>query len=275
MSETFNPNELISAFEQVSFHSEEIVARLSPESCWQQRAPNLCSIASSLSDYFYKDGDDGRATSQCCAVIYGLGDLEVMALNEAKDNFKALITSYRAQHPKETNSWQRSLFATHSLARQSLSDSAHGRLNLKACWRRVRIIDQPVKTISYAWYKNGRSIKRVDYQQVIDRLEKLDRQGINVQQAWSDMAGISSTTELCIVQKQAPLIRANIRLGNGEMIAFNCSTPIFLTAQDFLPVIRPLPESGGKTLRKSRSDQRIDNEPLIPMLRVHRYLAAK
>ena len=239
MSATFNPNELISAFEQVTFHSEKIIAGLAPASCWQQSAPNLCSIASSLSDYFYQDGDDGRVTSQCCAVIYGVSNAELMALNEAKDNFKALITSYRAQYPKETNSWQRSLFATHSLARQSLSNAALGRLNLKACWRRVRVIDQPVTSVSYAWYKSGRSIKRIDYQQVIDRLEKLDRQGINIQQAWSALAGISPTTELCIVQKQAPLIRANVRLGNGEMTAFNCSTPIFLTAQDFPPLIRP------------------------------------
>jgi hypothetical protein len=275
MSATFNPNKLINAFEQVSFHSEKIIAGLLPANCWQQSAPNLCSIASSLNDYFYQDGDDGRVTSQCCAVIYGVSNAEAMELNEAKDNFKALITSYRAEHPKETNSWQRSLFATHSLARQSLSDAAHGRLNLKACWRRVRVIDEPVTSISYAWYNSGRSIKRIDYQQVIDRLEKLDRQGVNIQQAWSALAGISSNTELCIVQKQAPLIRANVRLGNGEMIAFNCSTPIFLTAQDLLPVIRPLPESERKTLRKSRSDQRIDNEPLIPILRVHRYLTAK
>ena len=274
MTETFNPSKLISAFEQVALQSQTIVTQLSPESCWQQREPFLCSLTSSLSDYFYRDGDDGRATSQCCGVICGANNAEIVALNEAKDSFKALIANYRAQYPKETKSWQRSVFATHSDARQSLADSAHGRLNLKACWRRVRVIDQPVKSISYAWYKNGRSIKRVDYQQVVDRLERLDRQGVDIQQAWSTLAGISSTTELCIVQKQAPLIRANVRLGNGEMIAFNCSTPIFLTAQDFLPVIKPLPPSDEHAPRKSRSDQRIDSVPLIPMLRVHRYLAA-
>ncbi|RMA81117.1 hypothetical protein [Umboniibacter marinipuniceus] len=275
MTITFDSRELIEAFEQISAQSNKITNQLCRQQSWQQDEPFLCSIASSLNDYFYRDGEDGRSTSQCCAVVAGIDADQIRTLNQAKDSFKTLIGNYRAHHPKETKHWQRSVFTSHSPARQTLSETAHGRLNLKACWRRLRFIEQPVKSISYAWYRNGRSIQRIEYQQVVERLERLDRQGVNIQSAWQTLAAIRATTPLCIVQRQAPLIRANVRLGNGEMTAFNSSTPIFLAAQASLPAIRPLPLANEQAARKSRSDQRIEREPLIPMLRLHRYLNAE
>jgi len=265
--------QLSTLYNQIQQNVDQL-APIMAKTLWEQSAPNLVSARSAFSDFFYQDSQDGRHTVQSCSVaVMPNSHIELLtATNRLKSEFKSCVSQLRKEEPKALSQWQNSAFSQRTEHRKSLRHQQLSRLNLKQVWRTLRIIDQEVQAISFNWYRSGRSIKKTDKTQVLKQLLLLEQEGRNIQAAWRTMANITDQQPLCIVQAQAPLIRANITFKDGSRQAFNSSVPIFLTAQTTLPSIGKLKPISDLKPRKTRADSKIETTPLIASLRLHRYL---
>ncbi len=232
---------LTELFESISVRAQKLINE-SNKSRWVQTGAGLSSAQRAMTDFFYEDGQDGRTTFQCCAVIPSHSDLldSLSLLNQEKSDFKAIIKQIKSEDPKRITQWQESLFSQHKSARNALTMRQIGRINLKAVWRQLKILDEPVDKISFNWYRSGRSITKITKSEVLDRLIQMQREGRNIDIAWRTITAEPDYQSMCIIQKQAPLIRVNVVFASGDRTAFNTGLPVFLTAQQKLPAISPL-----------------------------------
>jgi len=264
--------QLSALFNRIQGCADQLAPRIE-STLWEQSAPSLVSAHRALSDFFYEDGKDGRQTIQSCSVaLFPDSDIDqLVEFNRLKSEFKTYVNQLRKSEPKALSQWQKSAFSQGATHRKLLRHQQLSRLNLKQVWRTLRVIDQEVKAISFNWYRSGRSIKKTDKATVLNHLLALEQEGRNIQSAWRTMANISDQQALCIVQAQAPLVRANISFKDGSRQAFNSSLPIILTAQTSMPSIGKLKPIDELKKRKTRADSKIEEPAIIPSLRLHKY----
>lgn len=138
--------------------------------------------------------------------------------------------------------------------------------------------DAEVSRVRLAWYSSGRSIKRVTAAEAEQMLLKYDVDAPHIQIQLQKLAGIPSREPLAKVQKQSPLIRANLffkdPLYDGRLRrAMNVALPVFIPSDDGqLPNynrIAPFPPKG--RTRAKRSDERLEEDPFLASLNVYRY----
>lgn len=109
-------------------------------------------------------------------------------------------------------------------------------------------------------------------------LEKYDTEAPHIQVQLRKLAGLPSLEPLVKVQKQAPLMRANLffreALEDGRMRrAINVALPVFIPSSNGrLPdynKVAPFPPE--KRTWAKRSDERLEEEPFLPSLHIYRY----
>ncbi len=238
-------------------------------------------LREALTDMWYHDGQDGRATRNYVGVV--AADEALMALaegvNRCKDHFGEVITQIRTTLPADQLTAMRAALPLRpSAVNAHLCDDGLARLHLKQCWRRVLIAPAPVARIRLAWYSNGRSIKRLSVQDAEKLLMQLDTSADHVRIQYRKLAALPSDEPLAQVQAQAPLMRANLfyvePLDDGrQRQAMNIAMPLFVPSPNGrLPHCNQPPAAPPETrTRARRSDSRIDDEPWLPSIRVHRY----
>ncbi|MFY0990161.1 DNA replication terminus site-binding protein [Halomonas sp. C05BenzN] len=233
-----------------------------------------------LLDFWYHDGQDGRTTRAHVGLVAAGEALlaRVAEVNAAKAAFAALLAQIREQVPGLIPEIKTVLPFRHPALHDHLRGRGLARLHLKQCWRAIPVAEAPVSRVRLAWYASGRSIKRLSVREAEQKLLRLDAEAPHVRIQLRRLAGIPDGEPLAQVQRQAPLMRANLffrePLEDGRSRrAMNVALPLFVPAPDGrLPDHnQPPPHPPEKRLRARRSDERLEDEPLLPSLRVFRY----
>ncbi len=284
--------ELEAAFDTLIEAGEAVAAvyQRQPTACWIFGEPEPVSterahawLRHALMDVWYQDGQDGRATRPHIGLV--AADETLMAAvertNAAKADFAALLARIKQSEPELIPEAKALLPHRHPELHDHLRGQGLARVHLKQCWRAIPVAEAPVARVRLAWYSSGRSIKRLTVQEAEQKLLKLDTDAAHVRIQLRQLAGIPSGEPLAQVQRQAPLMRANLfyrePLEDGRTRrAMNVALPLFVPSPDGrlpdhnLPPIQP-PE---QRTRARRRDEKLEDQPFLPSLRVYRYRMA-
>ncbi len=281
--------ELEAAFDALIEASETLATahEARPGACWifgepEPVAPERAAqwLRQALLDVWYQDGQDGRATRAYIGLVAaGAEVMEAVArANAAKAELAALLARIKEQEPSLIPEAKALLPFRHPALHDHLRGKGLARVHLKQCWRAIPVAEAPVARVRLAWYASGRSIKRLTVQEAEQKLMKLDVDAAHVRIQLRKLAGIPSGEPLAQVQRQAPLMRANLfyrePLDDGRTRrAMNVALPLFVPSPDGrlpdhnLPPLAP-PE---QRTRARRRDEKLEDEPFLPSLRVYRY----
>lgn len=233
-----------------------------------------------LLDVWYQDGQDGRATRSHVGLV--AADERVMEavtrVNASKMAFAALLAEIRSEVPSLIPEIKAVLPFRHPALHDHLRGTGLARLHLKQCWRAIPLAEAPVARVRLAWYASGRSIKRLTVREAEQKLLALDSEAPHVRIQLRRLAGIPDDEPLAQVQRQAPLMRANLfyrePLEDGRSRrAMNIALPLFLPSPDGRLPDHNLPPSHPPVTRTRarRRDERLEDAAFLPSLRVHRY----
>lgn len=275
--------ELEATFDTLIERTEALLADYarSPGEAWAfQGEASTEWLRHALLDFWYQDGQDGRATRSHVGLVAADDTLleRVATVNAAKAEFAALLARIREAHPPLIAEIKAVLPFRHPELHQHLRGSGLARLHLKQCWRAIPVAEAPVARVRLAWYTSGRSIKRLTVREAEQKLLALDTDAPHVRIQLHKLAGLPSSEPLAQVQGQAPLMRANLfftePLADGRTRrALNVALPVFVPApRGRLPDRNEPPATPPETrTRARRRDERLESEPFLPSLRIHRY----
>ena len=281
--------ELEAAFDRLIEHTETLLATYAaaPTQAWAFQAgeepqpqPTTEWLRRALLDYWYIDGQDGRTTRSHIGLIAANEALmaQVAEVNAAKAEFAAHLARIKEAHPPLLAEIKAVLPFRHPELHDHLRGSGLARLHLKQCWRAVPVAEAPVARVRLAWYSSGRSIKRLTVREVEKKLLALDSDAPHVRIQLRKLAALPSSEPLAQVQQQAPLMRANLfyqePLEDGRTRrAMNVALPLFLPSPDGrLPDYNQPPPTPPQTrTRARRSDEKLEEHPYLPSLRIFRY----
>ncbi|WP_163557489.1 DNA replication terminus site-binding protein [Halomonas sp. NO4] len=275
--------ELEAAFDILIERTEALLSvyQQSPSEAWAfQTEASTEWLRHALLDFWYQDGQDGRATRSHVGLVAADDSLlqHVAAVNAAKAEFAALLARIRDAHPPLIAEIKAVLPFRHPELHQHLRGSGLARLHLKQCWRAIPVAEAPVARVRLAWYTSGRSIKRLSVREAEQKLLVLDSDAPHVRIQLRKLAGLPSDEPLAQVQSQAPLMRANLffaePLDDGRTRrALNVALPVFIPApRGRLPDRNEPPATPPESrTRARRRDERLEAEPFLPSLRIHRY----
>ncbi|MGM0926561.1 MAG: DNA replication terminus site-binding protein [Pseudomonadota bacterium] len=258
-----------------------------PGACWIFGEPEPVEQArgeewlrGALQDVWYQDGQDGRATRAHIGLVAASESVmeAVAAANTAKAEFAALTAKIRDQVPALIPEAKAVLPFRHPALHDHLRGEGLARVHLKQCWRAIPASEAPLARVRLAWYSSGRSIKKLTVREAEQKLLALDSDAPHIRIQLRKLAGLPSGEPLAQVQRQAPLMRANLfyrePLDDGRTRrAMNVALPLFIPAPDGrlpdhnLPPLQP-PEA---RTRARRRDERLEDEVFLPSLRVYRY----
>jgi hypothetical protein len=203
-------------------------------------------------------------------------------LNLAKDHFKAAMLALKAAKipttdPQLSAHFEQALGVRPELTTHILAKVGLPRLHLKQCYRRIPILPLRPHKVSWTW-ANTKAITRITVAQAEQLLLK-HSQDAGILNQLNKLKSLSPNAPLAIVQELAPHLRANIVLptptGATTRIMVKGPVPLFYAFEEnlSLPHLRPAGEKQGKDRnRPIRSDVKLDPEPFLPAIRVHRYL---
>ncbi|WP_239495216.1 DNA replication terminus site-binding protein [Salinicola halophilus] len=233
-----------------------------------------------LTDFWYQDGQDGRETRTYVAMIVADEALMafVHAVNVEKTRFAATLKRIRDAAPKLIAEAKAVLPFRHPILHDHLRGQGLARLHLKQCWRHLPIADAPLAKVRLAWYTSGRSIKRLSVAEAEAKLKRMDVDASHIRIQLRKLGDIPDGEPLAQIQQQAPVMRANLffreALEDGRMRrAMNLPLPLFIPDPTLKlphrndPAIAP----PATRTRAKRSDQKIEETPFLPSLRVYRY----
>lgn len=276
--------ELEAAFDDTIECIEALVARYRqhPSAAWALHSPtpNADWLRATLLDFWYQDGQDGRVTRSYVGLIAADEDLleHVTRVNAAKANFAEILARIRLEAATLIPELKAVLPFRHPALHTHLRGQGLARLHLKQCWRTLPVADAPLSRARLAWYSSGRSIKKLSVHDAEKKLLALDQDAPHIRIQLQRLAGIPDREPLAQVQKQAPLMRANLffrePLVDGRLRrAMNVALPLFIPSHTGqLPDHNtPPPFPNDKRTRAKRSDERLEDEVFLPSLRVYRY----
>lgn len=247
--------------------------------CWlPQHTPSssTAQLTHLYTNIWYQDGKDGRETQSLWGLVGCSEELFAIALsvNDAKTRFKAAVQDYKNLHGDLPTAH---LHKRAEVLAERLHYSGLSRLHLKQCYRLLPLLDEAPTSVRFNWYTSGRSIKRISPQQAEKMLLKLDSSQEHIQIQFKRLASAQQNEDLAQLQTQVPVMRANIvwqKASGPERKARNCPLPILFplkSGQEFPEHNEPDITPPTKRQRQERSDLKIDPEPFLPSLRIHRY----
>ncbi|MFY0990953.1 DNA replication terminus site-binding protein [Halomonas sp. C05BenzN] len=272
------------AFDQVVDASGLLVEQLRhyPTQAWALDTPRPDAdwLGAALMDFWYTDGQDGRTTRPYVGLVAALPPVmdAVAIANSAKRHFAETLAAIKEEDQRLVAELKASLPFRHSYLHAHMKGSGLARLHLKQCWRHIPVAEQALQRVRFAWYTSGRSIRRVTVREAEQMLVALGDEQPHIQIQLRSLAGLPSSEPLAQVQQQAPLMRANLfyeePLPDGRMRrAMNLALPLFIPSESgLLPHHnQPPPFPPESRTRKVRSDERLDQVPFLPSLRIFRY----
>ena len=282
----FTHSDLVAHYQQLIDQLEQLATQLadSPLPLWlplseaeqQQQLDPRTKAIELYCDLWHRGDGDARRTRSCHGLIAADPCLlqTAQAANQAKQQFRACLQSFK-QDDQPLNELLEPAQQRAQGLRQALGHKGLSRLHLKQCYRLIPLVERHPTRVGLNWYTSGRSIKRISHQDAEQMLVKMGIDKPHIQLQLNRLAELGSTTTLAQVQTQAPLMRANLCFETmPQRQAMNLSLPLLFAYQPELP----FPQHGTPSLepqqqrqRKLRSDCRIEAEPFLPSLRIHRY----
>ena len=276
--------ELEAAFDEIIERIEALVHhyREHTTDAWalHHPTPDADWLRAALLDFWYQDGQDGRATRSYVGLIAADERMleHVASVNAAKEVFARILGEIREHAADFIPEIKAILPFRHPALHAHLVGQGLARLHLKQCWRSLPVANAPLSRVRLAWYSSGRSIKKLSVREAEKKLLALNVDAPHIRIQLKHLAGIPDSEPLAQVQNQAPLMRANLffaePLADGrERRALNVALPLFIPSPDGrLPhhnAPQPVPQE--KRTRAKRSDERLEEAPFLPSLRVYRY----
>lgn len=248
----------------------------------QEMAENLDVRIKAIQLYqalWYEDGQDGRETVTCPGIIGA--SLETLAAaqkcNVNKDAFKKAVLALKGLNRSQINSLMDDLHRRQEPVATALRRMGTARLNLKQAYRHIPFLDQRPVKIGFTWSKQGRVIQRTS----VATARRLLEQRIETPQICLELqrlAEIRSDEMLARVRSVCPHLRANIVFpdteGQGvQRRLMQAPLPILVPLQpsERLPEFVPVTAEPPAIPRLRRADVRIEDEPFLLSIRVHRY----
>lgn len=231
-----------------------------------------------LTDVWYRDGQDGRETRSRHGFILAdtLLQQQVVAINGSKDALRHAINDYQRQNPNADDDIRQLLGQRHSEFRAQLTVSGLARLHLKQCYRHIPLLDNKPEKIGFSWYVNGRSIKQISVAEIREKLMSFGSEKAHITIQLGLLNDYRAHDIMAQVQTLAPIVRANlvfIQANQKTKKAMNVSLPLFIASSD--SVMPPFNEITAEPpigrSRQARNDQRLEEKPFIPSLRIYRY----
>ena len=284
-----NTSLLIESFDQIVQGSQQLCKTLRSEqnSLWLplseadtiQNLTPLQKATSYYQDFWYQNGQDGRETRSCFGLIAANEEQlkQAIMINQHKEVFKQQVKQLQTQQKKHWNELKGQLAQRHNQLRESLHFSGLTRLHLKQTWRHIPVIERCPSRVGFNWYHSGRSIQKYTVEQAQQALLNLDTSSDHIQTQLNLLSKLPGHTPLAKVQNLAPTMRANLFFDDNALPArqaMNISLPIlFKTSPDQKMPSHNEPDLEPPMERKRavRSDRKIEDEPFLPSIRVHRY----
>lgn len=245
-----------------------------------------------LNQIEYHDAQDPKETVIYPGIIAASKETidQISIINNCKSEFKEAIQNLKKLKIKnsdpvltdefnkvfysfEDNKNKREFNTQSTLKRNGLA-----RLNLKQCYRTIKVL--PIKPNSVSWtWANTKAISKISKDEAIEKL-KLKGNDYGIQQQIKKVESLKNHEKLAIVQVLAPNLRSNIvypdnklDIPNRQMIKGHM--PIFY--QDIigneLPYFKvPKPKSEVNIRENKRADRKLDSEAFLPAIRAFRYL---
>jgi hypothetical protein len=240
----------------------------------------VTSIEECLLDLWYHEDQDGRETRIYPGLI-GLSREQITFANEInllKDQFRLLVQNIK-EH--DNNNWreiQGKLALRYRVLNDSLAREGLNRLHLKQVFRHIPLVLTRPEKVGFSWYTSGRSIKKISKKESYDLLCKLNTESAHIRIQIERLSSIQDSEPLARVQKQAPVLRANIVNSDKSRRSLNVSLPLMYPneGRNQLPDFNvPIKTPPNERQRLVRSDNKIEDEAFLPSIRVHRYTQKK
>ena len=238
------------------------------------------NLEDTLLDVWYFEEQDGRETRNYPGLV-GLSREQITYANEInllKDNFRKLVHKMKSDNRLDWREVQGRLAKRYRFINEALSQEGLNRLHLKQVFRHIPLLVKRPDKVGFSWYTSGRSIKKITKQDAYQLLCKLNTESAHVKIQLERLAAINDQEPLARVQKQAPVLRANAVFADNQRRSLNVSLPLMFPNEakknlpDFnIPPLQPPSERQ----RLIRSDVKIEDDPFLPSIRVHRYHSEK
>ncbi len=228
---------------------------------------------------WYEDGQDGRETLTCPGLVGASPETmaEAHACNAAKDDFKAAVLALKFLARAEATAAMADLHRRQEVVAAAMRRMGAARLNLKQAYRHLPLLDRRPLKVGFTWSKQGRVIQRTS---VADARRLLEQriETPEIDQELQRLVKIPEDEMLARVRSVCPHLRANVVFaalgGSGvERRLMQTPLPILIPLQpgESLPDFVPTAPDLLRNPRLRRADVRIEDEPFLPAVRVHRY----
>ena len=228
---------------------------------------------------WYEDCKDGRETLTCPGIVGASSEtlIAAHACNAAKDEFKQAVLALKELGRTEANAVMADLHHRQEPVAAAMRRMGAARLNLKQAYRHLPLLEQRPLKIGFTWSKQGRVIQRTSVATARRLLEqRVETPQINLE--LQRLAEVPADEILARVRSVCPHLRANIVFadykGNGvrrRLMQVPLPVLIPLRRDERLPEFVPVAPEPVASPRLRRADVRIEDEPFLPSVRVHRY----
>lgn len=249
---------------------------------------NICIAALTRLEFF--DEQPAAETLVLPGLVGSSSDtlLATNAVNTAKDALKDSVLTLRRlnididRDPALNAALQQELTARPPLVNEALRRYGLRRLALKQCYRHIPVLSARPKSLRWTWART-RAITRITVSQAEQMLSQLG-DGLHIQRQLLRLTELPKSEVLAQVQDCAPHLRANVvyetPLGATRAVRqmINAPLPVLFPAEPGEPLplgwedFKLSVDRNEKPNRKRRNDQRLDPEPFLPAIRVHRYM---
>ena len=228
---------------------------------------------------WYEDDQDGRETLTCAGIVGAEPETLKAAhrCNTAKDAFKAAVLALKALRRSEATAALADLHHRQTPVAAAMRRMGAARLNLKQAYRHIPLLNQRPLKIGFTWSKQGRVIQRTS----VAAARRLLEQRVETPQTLLELQRLTSISEeevLARVRRVCPHLRANIVFAVSEdsdvrRRLMQTPLPILVPLQrsERLPDFVPVAPEPLDAPRLRRADVRIEDEPFLPSVRIHRY----
>lgn len=232
---------------------------------------------------WYEDSQDGRETLTCPGIVGASAEnlAAARSCNAAKDAFKSAVLALKALDRAETRGALADLHRRWESVAVTMRRMGAARLNLKQAYRHVPLLERRPLKIGFTWSKQGRVIQRTSVATARHLLEQRIATP-QVQRELQQLATLADEEMLARVRSVCPHLRANIVFPGSEPGSepgavsrrlMQAPLPILVPLQpgEVLPEFVPVAPYPPASPRLRRADVRIEDEPFLPSIRVHRY----
>lgn len=233
-----------------------------------------------LNDLWYQEDQDGRETRVYPGLI-GLSREQITFANEVnlyKDEFRKVVDKIKNDDNVQWRDIQGKLARRYQPVNELLAREGLNRLHLKQIFRHIPLVVNRPEKVGFSWYTSGRSIKKISKSDAYSLLCKLNTDATHIKIQLERLSAIGDQEPLARVQNQAPVLRANIVFPDKKRRSLNVSLPLMFPnegRQDLpefnIPPLTPPPVRS----RLVRSDNKLEDDPFLPSIRVHRYEVSK